>query len=192
MVGAVAEVVEATFSVDEETTGSGAHAVAIGAFDDMRCGRECSKADGVVLGSGPEAKDHEIRLSGLPPEWVSNVLLRNPKNGRDGRFRISDFGMRTGIWGGMWQHYFVPRPAFAGHVYTWLRDFEGLLPRVISFVRYCIGWVRLGRRMHDKVGIVAKVTESFCQKAQVPVPEKVVGGNGKVSVEEDFQDNAIW
>ena len=41
--------------------------------------------------------------------------------------------------------------------------------------------------MHDKVGFVAKVTESFCQKTKVAVPEKLAGVNGEVGVKEDFQ-----
>lgn len=41
--------------------------------------------------------------------------------------------------------------------------------------------------MHDEVGFVAKVTESFCQKAEVAVPEELVRANGQVGVEEDFQ-----
>ena len=41
--------------------------------------------------------------------------------------------------------------------------------------------------MHDKVGIVTKVTKSFCQKAEVAVPEKLVRADGEVGVEEDFQ-----
>ena len=86
MVGAVAKVVEAALGVGEKTAGGGAHAVAIGAFDNVGCGKEGGTADGVVLGPGPEAEDDEIGFLGLPPEWVSNVLLRNPKNGRDERF----------------------------------------------------------------------------------------------------------
>ena len=80
MVGTVAEVVEATFSVGEKTAGSGAHAVAIGAFDDVGCGRECSTTDRVVLGSSPEAKDNQIGMMILPPEWVADVLLGNPED----------------------------------------------------------------------------------------------------------------
>ena len=135
MVGAVAEVVEPAFRIGEETAGSGAHAIAVGAFDDTWCGRESSASDGVVLGSGPKAEDNEIGLLGLPPEWIADVLLGNPENRRDGRFRISDFGMRKGIWGGTWRPYFVLQ----------LRDFEGLLPRVITFVRYCGSSTRIGR-----------------------------------------------
>ena len=41
--------------------------------------------------------------------------------------------------------------------------------------------------MHDKVGFVAEVTEGFCQKAKVAVPEELVGADGKVGVEKDFQ-----
>jgi hypothetical protein len=42
----------------------------------------------------------------------------------------------------------------------------------------------------DKVGIVAEVTEGFCQKADVAVPEKLVRADGEVCVEEDFQESA--
>ena len=80
MVGAVAKVVEAAFSIGEETAGGGAQAVAIGAFDYAGCGREGGAADGGVLGSGPEAKDDEIGMMILPPEWIVDVLLRNPEN----------------------------------------------------------------------------------------------------------------
>ena len=41
--------------------------------------------------------------------------------------------------------------------------------------------------MHDEVGIVAEVTKSFCQKAEVAVPEKLVRADSEVCVEEDFQ-----
>ena len=41
--------------------------------------------------------------------------------------------------------------------------------------------------MHDKVGIVAEVTEGFCQKAQVAVPKELIGADSKVGVEKDFQ-----
>ncbi len=73
--------------------------------------------------------------------------------------------------------YFVPQ----------LRDFEGLLPRLIKFVRYCGVSTRFGRRMHDEVGFVAEVTKSFCQKTKVAVPEKLVRADGEVGVEKDFQ-----
>lgn len=80
MVGAVAEVVEPAFGVGGKTAGGSAHAIAIGTLDDAGCGRECSTPDRVVLGSGPETKDYEIRLLGLPPERIADVLLRNPEN----------------------------------------------------------------------------------------------------------------
>ena len=41
--------------------------------------------------------------------------------------------------------------------------------------------------MDNKVGIVAEVTEGFCQKAKVAVPEKLVGADGEVAIEKDFQ-----
>ena len=41
--------------------------------------------------------------------------------------------------------------------------------------------------MYDKVGFVAEVTEGFCQKAEVAVPEKLIGANGEIGVEKDFQ-----
>ena len=63
-----------------------------------------------------------------------------------------------------------------------------MLPRVIKFVRSSKGGARLGRRMHDEKGVVAEVTEGFCQKAEVAMPEKLVGVNGQVGVEEDFQN----
>ena len=67
MVGAVAKVVEATFSVSEETAGSGAHAVAIGSFDNVGCGREGGAADGVVLGTSPDSENDEIGHLLSPP-----------------------------------------------------------------------------------------------------------------------------
>jgi len=47
------------------------------------------------------------------------------------------------------------------------------------------GW--FGRRMHDKVGIVAEIPECFCQKTKVAVPEKLVRADVEVGVEKDFQ-----
>ena len=58
---------------------------------------------------------------------------------------------------------------------------------MIKFVRSSKGGTRLGRRMHDKVGIVTKVTKGFGQKAEVAVPEELVRADGEVCVEEDFQ-----
>ncbi len=79
-IGAVAKVVEATFRVDEETAGGGAHTVAIGALDDVGGGGEGGEADGVVFGAGPEAEDNEIGLLGLPPEWVADVRGGRPED----------------------------------------------------------------------------------------------------------------
>jgi hypothetical protein len=73
--------------------------------------------------------------------------------------------------------YFVPH----------LRDFEGLLPRVIKFVRSSKGGTRFGPRVDDKAGIVAEIPECFCQKTKVAVPEKLVRADGEVGVKEDFQ-----
>ena len=80
MVGAVTEVVEATFSVGKETAGGSTHAVAIGSFDDPGCGRKGSATDGVVFGSGPEAKNDQIGLFGLPPTGVTNVEGGRPED----------------------------------------------------------------------------------------------------------------
>jgi hypothetical protein len=41
--------------------------------------------------------------------------------------------------------------------------------------------------MHDEVGIVAEVTKSFCQKAEIAVPKELVGADGQVGIKEDFQ-----
>jgi len=41
--------------------------------------------------------------------------------------------------------------------------------------------------MYDKVGFVAEVTEGFCQKAEVAVPEELVGVDGEIGVEKNFQ-----
>ena len=41
--------------------------------------------------------------------------------------------------------------------------------------------------MDDEKGVVSEVTEGFCQKTKIAVPEKLVGVNGQVGVEEDFQ-----
>jgi len=116
------------------------------------CGREGGSANGIVFGAGPESKNDEIGMMILPPERIADVLLRNPENRRDGRFRISDFGMGTGIWDGTW----------------------------------------FGRRMHDKVGVAAKITESFCQKAEIAMPEELFGADGEVGVEKDFQETSGW
>ena len=81
MIGVVAEVVKATFSVGEETAGCSAHAVTIGPFDDMGGGGEGGTAHGVVLGTGPETEDDEIGFLGLPPEWIADVGGRRPEDG---------------------------------------------------------------------------------------------------------------
>ena len=39
---------------------------------------------------------------------------------------------------------------------------------------------------HEK-GIVAEVTECFCQKAEVAMPEELVRADVEVGVEKDFQ-----
>jgi len=80
VVGAVAEVVEASFCIGEESAGGGAHAIAIGTFDDVGRGGEGGTADGVVLGSGPETEDDEIGLLGLPPTGVTNVEGGRPED----------------------------------------------------------------------------------------------------------------
>ena len=61
----VAEVVEAAFCVGEESAGGGAHAVAIGPFDDVGGGGEGGSADGVVLGASPEAENDEVGFFGI-------------------------------------------------------------------------------------------------------------------------------
>jgi hypothetical protein len=93
VVGAVAKIVEPAFDVGWKTAGGSAHAVAIGSFDNVRCGGKGGSANGIVFGAGPETEDNEIGLLELPPERIADVLLRNPENGRDGRFRISYFGI---------------------------------------------------------------------------------------------------
>ena len=80
MVGAVAEVVEATFCISKKSTGGSAHAVAIGTLDDMGCSRESSASDRVVLGTSPETEDNEIGLLGLPPLFVSNLGRGGPED----------------------------------------------------------------------------------------------------------------
>jgi hypothetical protein len=45
--------------------------------------------------------------------------------------------------------------------------------------------------MYDEVGFVAEVTEGFGQKTKVAMPEKLVRADGKVGVEEDFQEIVI-
>ena len=42
--------------------------------------------------------------------------------------------------------------------------------------------------MHDEKGVVAEVTKSFCQKAEVAMPEELVRADGEVGIEEDFQE----
>ena len=80
MVGAVAEVVEASFCISKKSTGGSAHAIAIGAFDDVGCCREGSASDRVVLGSGPKAEDEEIGMMILPPFFISNLGRRGPED----------------------------------------------------------------------------------------------------------------
>jgi hypothetical protein len=41
--------------------------------------------------------------------------------------------------------------------------------------------------MHDKVGFVAERAEGLGQKAEVAVPEELIGADGEVGVEKDFQ-----
>lgn len=41
--------------------------------------------------------------------------------------------------------------------------------------------------MHDEKGIVAEVTKSFSQKAEVAMPKELAGADSKVGVEKDFQ-----
>ena len=41
--------------------------------------------------------------------------------------------------------------------------------------------------MDDKVGFVAEVTKGLCQKAEVAMPEELVGADGEVGVEKYFQ-----
>jgi hypothetical protein len=41
--------------------------------------------------------------------------------------------------------------------------------------------------VYDEEGVVAEVAEGFCQKAEVAMPEELVGADGKVGVEKDFQ-----
>ena len=45
--------------------------------------------------------------------------------------------------------------------------------------------------MYDKVGFVAEFTEGFCQKAEIAMPEELVGADGEVGVEKDFQESGI-
>ena len=80
MVGAVAEVVEATLSVGEETAGGGAHPVAISTFDDVGGGGEGGAADGVVFWAGPEAEDDQLGMMILPPFFISNLGRRGPED----------------------------------------------------------------------------------------------------------------
>ena len=80
MIGVVAEVVKATFSVGEETAGCSAHAVTIGPFDDAGCGGEGGLADGVVFWAGPESENDKVGFLGLPPEWIADVGGRRPED----------------------------------------------------------------------------------------------------------------
>ena len=45
--------------------------------------------------------------------------------------------------------------------------------------------------MYDKVGIVAEVMKSFCQKAEVAMPKELVSADGEVGVEENFQSGSF-
>jgi hypothetical protein len=46
--------------------------------------------------------------------------------------------------------------------------------------------------MHNKAGIVAEITESFCQKAEVATPEKLVRADGEVGVKEDSHLQRVY
>ena len=45
--------------------------------------------------------------------------------------------------------------------------------------------------MDDEKGVVAEFTEGFCQKAEVAVPEELIGADSKVGVEKDFQASSL-
>ena len=45
--------------------------------------------------------------------------------------------------------------------------------------------------MHDKVGVVAEISEGFCQKAEVAMPEELVGADREIGVEKDFQSESL-
>ncbi|NBT48517.1 MAG: hypothetical protein EBT07_12010, partial [Actinobacteria bacterium] len=61
-------------------TGGSAHAIAIGAFDDVGGGREGSASDRVVFGAGPETENDEIGMMILPPFFISNLGRRGPED----------------------------------------------------------------------------------------------------------------
>ena len=42
--------------------------------------------------------------------------------------------------------------------------------------------------MYDEKGVMAEVTEGFCQKTKVAMPEELVRADGKVGIEKDFQE----
>ncbi|NBS80043.1 hypothetical protein EBS57_09710, partial [bacterium] len=81
MVGAVAEVVEASFCISKKSAGSGAHAVTIGAFDDMGCGGEGGSAYRIVFRTGPEAEYDEIGHLLSPPFVGYRLGLGDQLNG---------------------------------------------------------------------------------------------------------------
>ena len=65
------------------------------AIDETGFCSEGSSADGVVFWPGPKSENDEIGIVAMLPEWVADVRGGRPENGRDGRFRISDFGFRN-------------------------------------------------------------------------------------------------
>jgi len=116
----------------------------------VESGGEGSTADGVVLGTGPEAENYKIRTMILPPAWIADVGGRNPEN----RVILGQCfqGCRRG---------FVRASGRGGAVAGGL------------FIR----------RMDKEEGVVAEISEGFGQKAEVAMPEKLVGADGEVGVE---------
>jgi hypothetical protein len=45
--------------------------------------------------------------------------------------------------------------------------------------------------MDKEEGVVAEISEGFCQKAEVAMPEKLVGADREVGVEKDFQSGSF-
>ena len=80
-VGAVAKVVEPAFCISKKSTGGGAHAVAIGAFNDVGGGGEGGHPKKVIFRQGPKPQNHQIGFLFLPPSWRFGLLRGNERDG---------------------------------------------------------------------------------------------------------------
>ena len=106
----------------------------------------------------------------LPPERIADVLLRNPENRMDGRFRISDFGMGTGIWGGTWFSRRVNnKVGFVAEVTkSFCQEAKVTLPEKLVGVNGQVGvkedFQRIVRLIEPYKRMLTKLSQSECNK----------------------------